>query len=528
MRLLQDGLAASANRQPEAPAIVDGETTLTYGQLDEASSRLARLFQEHGCVRGDRVCLLLPKSPEAIVAMLAALKAGCAYVPVSPSGPAARVARILSSCEPRLLILTGAVRPLLDEVFSTGAAPPLGVGTLEPAAIAGERFRTLFCGADLAATRGDPAPRNCTSSDAAHILFTSGSTGEPKGVVITHQNVLCFVDWANAYFGAGEGERWSGQTPIHFDLSTYDIYGAIHAGAALHLVPPELGMMPKRLSAFIREARLTQWFSVPSVFNYMAKFDAVAQDDFPSLRRVLWCGEVLPTPTLIYWMQRLPHASFTNLYGPTEATIASSYHTLERCPEDPRAPVPIGRACGGERLLVLDAERRPVPQGSNGDLYIQGAGLSPGYWRDPEKTAAAFLPHPDEPGERIYRTGDLASVGPDGLFHFHGRADTQIKSRGYRIELGEIECALQTLPLLKECAVVAIDLGGFEGALICCAFAPLEGAHVTPIELRSLLARLLPAYMIPARWLALPALPKNVNGKIDRPRLKESFLADAH
>jgi acyl-coenzyme A synthetase/AMP-(fatty) acid ligase len=252
------------------------------------------------------------------------------------------------------------------------------------------------------------------------------------------------------------------------------------------------------------------------VLNYMAKVDAVRPDDFPELRRVMWCGEVLPTPVLMHWMRRLPHARFTNLYGPTETTIASSYYDVPACPEDPSAHIPIGKACDGEELLLI-----------NGEIHIGGVGLSPGYWRDPAKTAAAFVPHPSRPGERIYRTGDLGRPRPDGLVELIGRADTQIKSRGYRIELGEIEAALSSLPELRESAVVAIASQGFEQWQICCAYVPMPGRAVTPATLRTSLAKLIPGYMMPVRWSAYDALPRNANGKIDRPRLKEAFSRES-
>jgi len=290
-------------------------------------------------------------------------------------------------------------------------------------------------------------------------------------------------------------------------------------------VPPELNLLPHKLAQFIREARLTQWFSVPSVLNLMANFDVVRQDDFPALRRVLFAGEVLPTPTLIHWMRRLPHVQFTNLYGPTETTIVSSYYTVPRCPADEREPIPIGTACVGEELMVLDEQLRPVAPGDIGDLYVRGVGVSPGYWRDLEKTRSVFLPWRDGAGpyDRIYRTGDLASRGADGLFYYVGRADTQIKSRGYRIELGEIEAALHSLPGLQESAVVAVKSEGFEGWLICCAYVPASNNGVSPESLRKGLAGLVPGYMLPARWMRFDVLPKNDNGKIDRPRLREGF-----
>ena len=322
-------------------------------------------------------------------------------------------------------------------------------------------------------------------------------------------------------------DRISGHPPLHFDLSTFDVFGAFASGARLHLVSSELSLMPKHLATFIKESDLTQWFSVPSVLTYMARFDAVAFDDFPGLKRILWCGEALPTPSLIYWMERLPHVEFTNLYGPTEATIASSYHTVAQCPADENAVIPIGVACEGEELLVLDGEMRPVARGGVGDLYIGGVGLSPGYWRDQERTAAVFVRNPNSLSRagRIYKTGDLARVGDDGLIQFLGRVDSQIKSRGYRIEMGEIETALNALGLLEECAVVAIDTDGFEGSAICCSYVP-RAADVSPNSLRTALAKSLPSYMLPSKWMAFETLPRNANDKIDRPAIREQFCRD--
>jgi non-ribosomal peptide synthetase component F len=303
-----------------------------------------------------------------------------------------------------------------------------------------------------------------------------------------------------------------------------DIYATLSSGACLFLVTPEMSVLPNKLSDFIREKGLHQWFSVPSLLNYMAKFDVLRQGDFPALKRVLWCGEAFPTPALMYWMKRLPHVTFTNLYGPTEATIASSYYTVPACPNDENAMTPIGQACAGEELLVLDDNLKPAADGEVGELYIGGVGLSPGYWQDPEKTAGVFVTDPRNSGGRIYRTGDLASVR-DGLFYLHGRADSQIKSRGYRIELGEIERALACLPALRESAVVAVEMGGFEGAAICCAYAPSEQQEPEIHELRKALAEKLPAYMLPAHWLRLGSLPQNSSGKIDRKILKQQFIA---
>jgi amino acid adenylation domain-containing protein len=524
--LLQDYVRRQAEQRPQALAIVMDES-LTYLELEQASNRLAGLLREAGCGRGDRICLLLPKAPHAIVAMLGVLKAGCAYVPVDPASPAARVEKILRASEPRYVLASAAARHLLDDLFGRDTIPAVPVGFVDDG-VDSECFQAEFRRADWASHTPEPLGLTSSGNDPAHILFTSGSTGTPKGVMITHDNVRSFISWATSYFAMDVSDRNSGHPPLYFDLSTFDIYGTFCVGGQLHLVPEAASLLPHKLAEFIRAAELTQWFSVPSAMTYMARFDVLKEGDFPSLKRVLWCGEVLPTPTLIYWMRRLPHAQFTNLYGPTEATIASSYYTVPECPRSERESIPIGTACEGEELLVLDGSLRPLPAREIGDLYIAGTGLSPGYWRDPDKTRDAFLPDPRSPdsGARIYRTGDLARVADDGLVYFLGRADTQIKSRGYRIELGEIETALNALPNVRECAVVGAARGGFEGTTICCAYAATNGG-VTAAKLRQQLKELLPDYMLPLRWRAFDALPKNANGKIDRRVLRELFEQEA-
>jgi amino acid adenylation domain-containing protein len=524
-RLLQEYVARQAEARPDAVALVMGDERLTYGELEAASNRLARLIRQAGCRRGDRICLFVPKTPAAVVAELGTLKADCAYVPIDTASPAPRVELIVESAEPALILAAAPAAKLLDDVLATQSGRTVAVGSLDDDALAGEHFESVFAAGDQAAQDAGPLAWENTPDDAAHILFTSGSTGTPKGVVIKHANVVAFVEWATDYFGTKAGDRVSGHPPLHFDLSTFDIYATFLAGAELHLVPAAANLVPHKLAELIRTSELTQWFAVPSTFTFMAKFGVVQPDAFPSLERVLWCGEVLPTPILIEWMRAVPQATFTNLYGPTEATIASSYYTMPSIPANETEPIPIGVPCAGEELLVLDEKLEPVPNGEIGDLFIAGVGLSPGYWHDKEKTSAAFVQDPRAPGsdERIYRTGDLAKVLDDGLVYFLGRADSQIKHRGYRIELGEIETALGAMDELAEVAVVGVDTGGFEGTAICCAYAPAEGQTVEPVRLGEKLRKVLPPYMVPGRWLALEVLPKNVNGKIDRRGLRELF-----
>ncbi len=521
--LLHEWVSLQAAGRPDATAVVGEEGALTYAALERLSNRIARALIDAGCGWGDRVCLLMPKSSAAIAALLGIYKADAIYVPLDPACPSPRLRTIVTACGSRFIIAAGPVAGRLEEI---GRSLRL-VWLDETPPPAWER-RFLILRADVLARSEAPLRSRNGRGDPAHILFTSGSTGIPKGVVITHANVIHFVEWATRYFGIEPSDRISGHPPLHFDLSLFDIFGTFAAGASLYLVPPEISLLPHPLAEFIRTSELTQWFSVPSALTYMTRFGAVRQGDFPRLRRLLWCGEVLPTPVLIDWMTRLPHVRFTNLYGPTETTIASSYHAVPACPTDRSASIPIGTACDGEALLVLDRDLQPVPPGTDGDLYVGGAGLSPGSWNDPEKTRQAFLLHPrsPDPTTRLYRTGDRARVGEDGLVYLLGREDSQIKSRGYRIELGEIEAALGAVGRLAEWAVVAVPSTGFEGTLVCCAYVPAHGAMATPSALRRELAARLPSYMLPARWKAFDRLPTNGTGKVDRRAIRSLFEND--
>lgn len=527
---LDEWVSLQARRRPEAVAVVLNHQRLTYGALEMLSNQLARALREAGCRRGDRVCLLMPKSPMAIVAILGIYKADCVYVPLDPSSPTARLSKIIGNCESRCILVAGAGGSVLGEFLSQEWFPPsFVIGWLDAAPASWIRHAAAFCLDDVRNHSTEPRRHENRRDDAAHILFTSGSTGTPKGVVITHANVIHFIEWANKHFGINSSDRLSGHPPLHFDLSFFDLFGSFAAGAELHLVPSEANLLPNKLAEWIRASDITQWFSVPSVLQYMAKFDVARFDDFPALKRLLWCGEVLPTASLIYWMKRLPHVSFTNLYGPTETTIASSCYTVPECPTDDRAAIPIGTACDGEELLILDETLQPVAAGEAGDLYLRGAGLSPGYWKDEAKTREVFLRNPRgaDASDRIYKTGDRARIGDDGQVYYLGRTDFQVKSRGYRIELGEIEAALNAMDALRECAVVAVSSEGFDGAVICCAYVAAADPGVTPVRLRRELEKALPRYMVPSHWVAFSELPKNANGKIDRRCLKEALRPHA-
>jgi amino acid adenylation domain-containing protein len=413
--LLQEAVTRSANRQPHAIAIVSDGEIVSYAQLDDLSNRMARLLVAAGCEPGDRIGLLLPTSIPAIVGMLAALKARAIYVPLDIASPPARVAKIIDACRPEFILTANSASKLLNAVSDCIGRGAYQVGWLDAVEPADALLDLTFSWADLACVAPAPVPSLGRPEDPAHIVFMSGSTGVPKGVVITHDNVSCLLDWATKYFGIAPSDKISCHAPLHFDVSAFNVFGTFVAGAALHLVPPDASLLPQYLAEYIRRHELTQWFSAPSALMDMAQFNVLQYGDFPNLRRVLWCGEALPVRTLIYWMRHLPHSTFTNLYGKTETTIASGYYTVPHCPENEATEIPIGRACEGQEMLVLDESLEPAPSGEIGELYIRGVGLSPGYWRDPEKTVSVFIM--DRQGQRAYKTGDLAKVGEDGLVY---------------------------------------------------------------------------------------------------------------
>ena len=498
--LLHELLTASAARNPAGPAVVDGARSVSYATLDAWSTAVAWELLDHGVQRGDRVGILATKSPEAVASIYGILKAGACYVPCDPAAPPARTSAIMRDCDLRLACVGAAQESLAAELAAAGT--PLGHLVMldgpQPAGVAG--------GPD----RG-PLPGTGSDTDLAYILYTSGSTGQPKGVMLTHRNALTFIGWAVAELGLRPGDRLSSHAPFHFDLSVLDLFGAAAAGASVWLVPAAASVFPARLASFIRDSGITIWYSVPSVLTMLVCRGGVRPGDFPALRAMLFAGEVFPVRFLRQLAGLLPHARFGNLYGPTETNVCTAYW-LPGPPEDDQ-DIPIGTAISGTEAFIAPDSGAASPE--SGELWVRGASVARGYWGDTERTSERFVPDP-RPGHApgiAYRTGDLVRRRDDGNLLFLGRLDSQIKSRGHRIELGEIETALRRHPGVRDAAVLAVPDDLVNNLIkACAAVEPGTGE----LDLRTHCLALLPPYMIPDIIEVSAELPRTSTGKIDR------------
>jgi amino acid adenylation domain-containing protein len=516
--LLQQLLTRSAERVPDNLAVIDGDRSLTYLELEQQSNRLARLLVELGVVKGDRVALYLDKSLESVVGIYGALKAGAAYVPLDPQAPVTRLAYIAADCDVRC-VLTGTEkagnwRALVDDdssvplVVLNGSAPEgelsVGLSIFDPTAIDAQ--------APLA-----PAVEPI-GLDLAYILYTSGSTGNPKGVMLSHLNALTFVRWAAEEFAVTATDRVSSHAPFHFDLSVFDLFAPALAGATVVLVPPRTSVFPIEVRRFIDRHNITVWYSVPSILTLLLLRGGLEDGQFPALRTMLFAGEVFPTKYLRELMRRLPHVRFANLYGPTETNVCTWYE-VPPLADDRHEPIPIGRAMADVEVFAVDGEGRRVPKGATGELLVRGSTVMQGYWGDPERTARVLVPNPLDGmlPDRVYRTGDLVQELDDGTYRFLGRRDAQIKSRGYRIELGDIEAAIYAHDAVAECAVVAVPDELVTNRI---KLYVVVRDSTSERDLARFCADRIPRYMIPDCFEFRVSLPKTSTGKIDRQALQ--------
>jgi amino acid adenylation domain-containing protein len=515
----------TAAREPDRPALWVDECLYRYDEVAARARRIEAGVSASLPAGSARRCLLFAhRSLDAYAGLLGILKAGCAYVPLNPHVPASRIAAVIAQSGAPVMLVDRRCAALLDEVLSLLDESPkiflLDDESREVQRVSQDSGEThtareaLACGVPLRPREAEAAtPR--APRDQAYILFTSGSTGAPKGVPISHENACAYVTGQMHRIDRLPGARYAQFCELSFDPSVHDMFVCWANGACLY-VPKTVE--PIYNAAFIKEHALTHWNSVPSVAAFMQQFRKLQPDEFPSLRMTLFGGEPLPRSLVQAWLRAAPNSRVLNLYGPTEATVAcAAFEVTAEFLADPRhAVMPLGGALPGMELLIVDAALEPVAPGVCGELLIGGSQVASGYLLpdDPGNSRFISTMYPGRRTSRWYRSADAArEVAGQGIV-FQGRLDTQIKIRGNRIELEEVEHVVRSCSQAALCAVIAwpVDEAGRAGGLIafvthtpCSAAQILQGCR-----------QRLPVYAVPQRIVMLDTLPLNVNGKVDR------------
>jgi amino acid adenylation domain-containing protein len=491
---LHDGFEKQLALAPDAVALVHAGNKLTFAELELAANRVANTLVTLGVRPGERVGLYVERGFELVFGMLGVAKAGAAYVPLDTAYPEDRVSFMLDDAGCAVVLV------------SADLARRIG----------GQRTLVDIAGPDVrqASTVRPACP--ASADDVCYTIYTSGSTGRPKGVVLTHRAVVNTLDWVNRTLAVGPKDRLLFVTSPSFDLSVYDIFGALGAGASVEIASSSLLADPAELARRLIEPGLTIWDSAPPALARLAPF---LRADTPgsTLRCVMLSGDWIPVWLPALLAQCFPGVRVQSLGGATEAAIWSNHYHVERT--DPRwTSIPYGYPIQNCRYYVLDQHLRPLPIEVTGDLYIAGVCLAQGYLNRPELTEERFIGDPFVPGERMYKTGDLARYWRDGTLEFLGRADSQVKIRGFRVELGEIETALTQLPDVCD-AVCSVYLDASEQKSLVAYLVPLAGKTLEPQALRERLAAGLPDFMLPSHFVVLAELPLSANGKVDRKAL---------
>ncbi|HEX6521533.1 MAG TPA: amino acid adenylation domain-containing protein [Streptosporangiaceae bacterium] len=494
--LLPAAFAAQAARAPDAPAVLTCDAAVSYGELFRRAADAARWLRARDVGRDELVALVMRRGPEQVVGIMGALMAGGAYLPVDATLPSERV---------RYMLRDGRVRCVLTNTGWRADDGPADVFDIDlgrdlPAGPAGFEWTPL----------PDASP-----DDLAYVLYTSGTTGEPKGVMVSHRSVANVVADCNARFGVGPGDHFMAISAFNFDLSVYDVFGALSAGAALVVPDADRAADPAHWLELCGRFGVTVWNSVPAIVRLLAEqADSDGGAGLETLRLVMMSGDRIPATLPAALRKVLPDGQLISLGGPTETTIWNVWHPIDEDGED-GGRIPYGRPNANNRAYILDADGLDAPDWVTGEICAAGTGLARGYWGDPARTAAKFYTD-DRLAERIYRTGDLGRYLPDGAIDILGRSDFQIKINGYRIEAGEVETRLTSVATIKQAVVVRQS--GSSGERLVAHLVP-AGERPEDEQIRQALVTHLPSYMVPSVIVWHESLPLTRNGKVDRARL---------
>jgi D-alanine--poly(phosphoribitol) ligase subunit 1 len=498
----------NSRERPRAVAVKSGDREMTYAQAAATARDIGAILESASIGIGSRVGILASRSLEACVGVLGAAWAGAAYVPIPTRAPQERLLSILSLAEVGALFVDGKGSQLLSEAL-VEALPEIVFVSDETTAARLRNRRRVYVVDRLPEAANEAKPIEVSAENLAYIEFTSGTTGVPKGVMISAGAVGHYVSMMQDRYGLTPDDRVAETAELSFDISVSNMFTAWNAGASLHILSARDMADPVR---FVRDHSITFWFSVPSIVALIKRVDALRPGAMLSLRRSLFCGEPLPVQSALTWQAAAPNSTVDNLYGPTEATVFCLAEPLT----DPPVVTPhrdilaIGVPLPGTEAAIFDQSRNVLPVGQQGELALSGPQLAEGYFREPTLSVSRF---PVIDGKRWYLTGDLAVKDESARFHHLGRIDNQIKVLGLRVELEEVEAHLRIVCGTEAVAAVPWKMshGSAEGII-----AFIEGAAISPSKARQELAARLPAYMVPTTIRCVNTLPMSVNGKLDR------------